>query len=266
MTALLSHVWGLWGTAALDGDNSSSSNMTITCSPVLRSWYLYMFWRFYKAVVSPHWFEPQWMALNQSQGIKKPVSKLFMCLTIVELEILVYIPALIMFVWVWQGSWSKWSQVGHKATMLLERKLIHSPLWTARLTLYYLNNDNPSDNLSFNTKWVSQISTFSYNVWLYFGDVSTKDIHCANVTSDSKDDPVINTKEATSFDTQVMLNHTSQISASYDHWHTLGIWPRCMPAFAATLLRVKQEFRAWTLLCAAGSMDAEHPGYVNCNI
>ena len=51
-----------------------------------------------------------------------------------------------------------------------------------------------------------------------------------------------------------------------DALEELGIWPRCMPAFAATLLRVKQELRARTLLCAAGSMDAEHPGYVNCNI
>ena len=164
-----------------------------------------MFWRFYMAVVSAHWVEPQWTALNQSWGIKKPASKLFMCLTIVELELLVYIPALIMFVWVWQGSQSKQSQVGHKATMLFECKLIHSPLGTTLLTLYYFSKDNPGDTLSFNTKWVSQISTFFYNVWLYYRDVSAKDIHCANVASDSKDDPIINTKEATSFDTQVIL-------------------------------------------------------------
>ena len=139
------HVWGFWGTVALDGDNFSSSNMTITCSSVLGSWYLYMFWQFYMAVVSAHWVEPQWTALNQSWGIKKPASKLFMRLTIIELELLVYIPALIMFVWVWQGSQSKQSQVGHKATMLLDCKLIHSPLGTTLLTLYYFNKDNPGD-------------------------------------------------------------------------------------------------------------------------
>ena len=198
------HVRGLQGTVALDGDNSSSSNTVITCSPVLGPWYLYVFWRFYMAVVSAHWVEPQWMALNQSRGIEKPASQLFMRLTVVELELLVYIPALIMFARVWQGSWSKRSQVGYKATTLPERKLIHSPLGTTLLTLYYFNKDNPGDNLSFNAKWVSQISTFSYNVWLYFRDVSAKDIHCANVASDSKDDPIINTKAA-SFDAQVIL-------------------------------------------------------------
>ena len=51
-----------------------------------------------------------------------------------------------------------------------------------------------------------------------------------------------------------------------DTLEELGIWLRCTPAFAATFLRVKQESRARTLLCAAGSMDAEHPGYVDCNI
>ena len=48
-----------------------------------------------------------------------------------------------------------------------------------------------------------------------------------------------------------------------DALEELRIWPRCTPAFAVTLLRVKQEFRARTMLCAAGSiMDVKHPGYV----
>ena len=46
----------------------------------------------------------------------------------------------------------------------------------------------------------------------------------------------------------------------------LGIWLRCMPAFAARLLRVKQDSGAQTLLCAAGSMDVKHPGYINCDV
>ena len=83
------------------------------------------------AVVSAHWIEPQWMALNQSRGIETPASKLFMRLTVVVLELLVYIPALVMFARVWQGSRSKRTQVGCKATTLLDRKLIHSPLGTS---------------------------------------------------------------------------------------------------------------------------------------
>ena len=50
-----------------------------------------------------------------------------MRLTVVVLELLVYIPALVMFARVWQGSRSKRTQVSCKATTLLDRKLIHSP-------------------------------------------------------------------------------------------------------------------------------------------
>ena len=67
------------------------------------------------------------MALNQSRGIETPESKLFMRLTVVALELLVYIPALVMFARVWQGSRSKRTQVGRKVTTLLDRQLIHSP-------------------------------------------------------------------------------------------------------------------------------------------
>ena len=71
------------------------------------------------------------MALDQSRGIETPASKLFMRLTVVVLELFVYIPALVMFARVWQGSRSKRTQVGCKATTVLDRKLIHSPLGTS---------------------------------------------------------------------------------------------------------------------------------------
>ena len=71
------------------------------------------------------------MALNQSRGIETPASKLFMRLTVVVLELFVYVPALVMFARVWQGSRSKRTQVGGKTTTLLDRKLIRSPLGTS---------------------------------------------------------------------------------------------------------------------------------------
>ncbi|KIK00517.1 hypothetical protein K443DRAFT_87148, partial [Laccaria amethystina LaAM-08-1] len=58
-----------------------------------------------------------------------------------------------------------------------------------------LEKHNPGDNVSFDAK-----------------DVSVKDICRESVASDSKNDPA---KEAASFNAQVILNHTSQIGASY---------------------------------------------------
>ena len=71
------------------------------------------------------------MALNQSRGIETPASKLFMRLTVVVLELFVYVPGLVMFARVWQGTRSKRTQVGRKATTLLDHQLTYSPLGTS---------------------------------------------------------------------------------------------------------------------------------------
>lgn len=54
---------------------------------------------------------PAWVALDKSRGIETPDSKVFMRTTVVLLDALIYVPALLMFLSTWQGSRSKRTQV-----------------------------------------------------------------------------------------------------------------------------------------------------------
>jgi len=54
---------------------------------------------------------PSWVALDSSRGIETLESKLFMRLTVLAWDALVYLPSLIMFAKTWQGSRSQRTQV-----------------------------------------------------------------------------------------------------------------------------------------------------------
>jgi alpha-1,3-glucosyltransferase len=61
------------------------------------------------------WINPEWFALDDSRGFESDESKVFMRATVLALDTLVYIPALVMFVRTWQGSRSKRTQVSRLA-------------------------------------------------------------------------------------------------------------------------------------------------------
>ncbi|KAJ7459872.1 glycosyltransferase family 57 protein [Mycena latifolia] len=57
-----------------------------------------------------HWLEPSWVALDTSRGIETEASKIFMRSTVVLLDAVIYVPALLMFTRIWQASRSKRTQ------------------------------------------------------------------------------------------------------------------------------------------------------------
>ena len=71
-----------------------------------------------------HYISPAWVALDASRGIETPGSKLFMRLTVVFWDLLVYLPALIMFVKTWQGSRSQRTQEQAFLVLLLQPALL----------------------------------------------------------------------------------------------------------------------------------------------
>jgi ALG6, ALG8 glycosyltransferase family len=56
---------------------------------------------------------PTWFALDSSRGIETPDSAIFMRSTVLVLDALIYIPALLMFTRTWQATRSKRTQVLH---------------------------------------------------------------------------------------------------------------------------------------------------------
>ncbi|KAF9533133.1 ALG6, ALG8 glycosyltransferase family-domain-containing protein [Crepidotus variabilis] len=71
-----------------------------------------------------HAVNPSWVALSSSRGMETPGSKVFMRLSVVALDALIYIPALIMFSRTWQGSRSKRTQELVLLTLLLQPALL----------------------------------------------------------------------------------------------------------------------------------------------
>ncbi|PIL22484.1 hypothetical protein GSI_15173 [Ganoderma sinense ZZ0214-1] len=70
------------------------------------------------------WLDPSWVALDDSRGIETPSSKVFMRSTVLAFDTLVYVPALIMFTRVWQGSRSSRTQNLALLMLLLQPALI----------------------------------------------------------------------------------------------------------------------------------------------
>ncbi|EAU86038.2 glucosyltransferase Alg6 [Coprinopsis cinerea okayama7 len=110
--------------------------MELTTHLPFREWYTYdlQYWGLdyppLTAYVSwmcgliAHYLNPEWVALDASRGIETPGSKLFMRLSVVILDFLVYIPALVMFVRTWQGSRSRRTQEQAFLTLVLQPALL----------------------------------------------------------------------------------------------------------------------------------------------
>lgn len=60
---------------------------------------------------SGYWINPAWVALDASRGIETSESKVFMRATVLAWDLLIYVPALLMFVKTWQASRSNRTQV-----------------------------------------------------------------------------------------------------------------------------------------------------------
>ncbi len=67
---------------------------------------------------SAHWINPAWVVLDKSRGVETDTSKVFMRSTVVVWDMLVYVPALVMFVKTWQGNRSSRTQAGAKVWSL----------------------------------------------------------------------------------------------------------------------------------------------------
>ena len=67
--------------------------------------------RSYSHTYSAHVINPTWVALDASRGIETDTSKLFMRFTVLVLDALVYVPALLMFTRTWLACRSRRTQV-----------------------------------------------------------------------------------------------------------------------------------------------------------
>ncbi|KAF5360802.1 hypothetical protein D9756_004908 [Leucocoprinus leucothites] len=105
------------GTPPLFGDYEAQRHwMELTLHLPFRRWYKYdlQYWGLdyppltayvsWICGVAAHWINPTWVALDKSRGIETEASKVFMRATVVVWDILVYVPALVMFVKIWQGN------------------------------------------------------------------------------------------------------------------------------------------------------------------
>jgi len=75
-------------------------------------------------ITRAHFINPSWVALHSSRGVESPEIKVFLRLTVVVLDLLVYVPALLSFSWTWQGTRSKRTQELAFLTLLLQPALL----------------------------------------------------------------------------------------------------------------------------------------------
>lgn len=75
---------------------------------------------------------PSWVALDKSRGIETESSKVFMRTTVVFTDLLVYVPALVLFARTWQGTRSSRTQVSLFVTFECDLKLMR---WRKHLAL-----------------------------------------------------------------------------------------------------------------------------------
>ena|ERR1700729_1600231 len=78
-------------------------------------------------ILSGSHINPTWFALDSSRGIETQDSTVFMRSTVLLLDALIYIPALLMFARTWQGTRSKRTQV-HIPPSWYKRKRAHVQL------------------------------------------------------------------------------------------------------------------------------------------
>ncbi|KAJ6559179.1 glycosyltransferase family 57 protein [Mycena vulgaris] len=125
------------GTPPMFGDYEAQRHwMELTVHLPIRRWYTHdlQYWGLdyppLTAYVSwlcgivGHWLEPSWVALDKSRGIETEGSKVFMRSTVVLLDAVIYVPALLMFTRVWQASRSKRTQNLALLTLLFQPALL----------------------------------------------------------------------------------------------------------------------------------------------
>nr|VWO99863.1 Filamentous fungal-specific transmembrane protein [Ganoderma boninense] len=112
------------GTPPMFGDYEAQRHwMELTRHLPTRMWYTYdlQYWGLDYPPLTAYvswicgvvgsWLDPSWVALDDSHGIESPSSKVFMRSTVLAFDTLVYVPALIMFTRVWQGTRSSRTQM-----------------------------------------------------------------------------------------------------------------------------------------------------------
>ncbi|KAL6304343.1 glucosyltransferase [Sparassis latifolia] len=70
------------------------------------------------------WIDPTWFTLGKSRGYEDAGSKVFMRASVLALDILVYVPALVLFTRIWQGTRSARTQNFALLLLLLQPALI----------------------------------------------------------------------------------------------------------------------------------------------
>ncbi|KAK2465327.1 hypothetical protein APHAL10511_002681 [Amanita phalloides] len=125
------------GTPPMYGDYEAQRHwMELTLHLPVREWYWYdlPYWGLdyppltayvsWLCGVIGSWIEPSWFALDKSRGIETEGSKVFMRSTVLFLDMLIYVPALVMFTSTWQGTRSTRTQKLALLTLLFQPALL----------------------------------------------------------------------------------------------------------------------------------------------
>ncbi|KAI0768999.1 ALG6, ALG8 glycosyltransferase family-domain-containing protein [Trametes elegans] len=144
---VLASVWVKWavglgsysgqGTPPMYGDYEAQRHwMELTIHLPIRQWYTYdlQYWGLDYPPLTAYvswlcgvlgaWIDPSWVALDKSRGIETPGSKVFMRFTVLAFDLLVCVPALVMFARVWQGTRSSRRQELALAILLFQPALL----------------------------------------------------------------------------------------------------------------------------------------------
>ncbi|KAG6831930.1 hypothetical protein H0H92_006531 [Tricholoma furcatifolium] len=137
------------GTPPMYGDYEAQRHwMELTLHLPVRQWYTYdlQYWGLDYPPLTAYvswlcgvvgaWIQPAWFALDKSRGIETPGSKVFMRATVVAFDLMIYIPALVMFAGTWQGTRSKRTQ---PALLLIDNGHFQYNSVMLGLTLFALN-------------------------------------------------------------------------------------------------------------------------------
>ncbi|KAI0333646.1 glucosyltransferase [Cubamyces sp. BRFM 1775] len=144
---VLASLWVKWavglgsysghGTPPMYGDYEAQRHwMELTIHLPIRQWYTYdlQYWGLDYPPLTAYvswvcgligaWINPAWFALDKSRGVESPGSKVYMRITVLVLDILIYVPALYMFTRVWQGTRSSRRQELALAALLFQPALL----------------------------------------------------------------------------------------------------------------------------------------------
>ncbi|KAI8994135.1 ALG6, ALG8 glycosyltransferase family-domain-containing protein [Trametes punicea] len=144
---ILASVWVKWavglgsysgqGTPPMFGDYEAQRHwMELTIHLPIRQWYTYdlQYWGLDYPPLTAYvsWLcgilgarvDPSWFALGKSRGLETPGSKVFMRFTVLALDTLIYVPALLIFTRAWQGTRSSRRQELALATLLFQPAFI----------------------------------------------------------------------------------------------------------------------------------------------